>query len=160
EFLEMVMLDFGIREIPASKALRLAKLQGFLMEGHRTGSISALIIDEAQKLSTELMEEVRLLGNLDTADQKLLQIVMAGQSELDAVLGREELRQLKQRVAVRLSLKPLGASEVEQYIRYRWVQAGGKPEHPFSEPAVSAIYRWSKGIPRLINSICDNSLLV
>jgi general secretion pathway protein A len=160
EFIEMVMLDFGITTIPRSKAQRLLLLEKFLLDTQAKGRTAALIIDEAHKLSREVMEEVRLLGNFDAADQKLLQIVMAGQSELDELLRREDLRQLKQRVAVRVTLEPLPAPAVESYIAYRWVQAGGKPEHPFSAGAVRDISRWSRGIPRLINSICDNALLL
>jgi len=160
EFIEMVMLDFGITAIPRSKAQRLLLLEKFLLDTQAKGRTAALIIDEAHKLTREVMEEVRLLGNFDSADQKLLQIVMAGQSELDELLRREDLRQLKQRVAVRVTLEPLAAPEVESYIAYRWIQAGGKPEHPFSAAAIHDIYRWSRGIPRLINSICDNALLL
>jgi general secretion pathway protein A len=160
EFIEMVMLDFGITPIPQSKAQRLLLLKEFLLDSQAKGRTAALIIDEAHKLSREVMEEVRLLGNFDSGDQKLLQIVMAGQSELDELLRREDLRQLKQRVAVRVTLEPLPPPEVESYIAYRWAQAGGNPEHPFSAAAIRDIYRWSRGIPRLINSICDNTLLL
>ena len=147
EFIEMVMLDFGIPSIPESKAQRLLLLEKFLLDTHAKGRTAALIVDEAHKLSRQAMEEVRLLGNFDRADQKLLQIVMAGQSELDELLRREDLRQLKQRVAVRVTLKPLPASEVESYIAYRWTAAGGKPEHPFNAASIDAIYRWSEEFP-------------
>jgi len=160
EFIEMVMLDFGITDIPQSKAQRLRLLEKFLLDAQAKDQIPVLIIDEAHKLSREVMEEVRLLGNLDTPNQKLLQIVMAGQTELDDLLARDDLRQLKQRVAVRLTLQALGASEIENYIRFRWTHAGGTPEHPFRAEAIASIFRWSGGIPRLINSICDNSLLL
>lgn len=159
EFLEMVMLDFGIPDIPASKAQRLTKLQRFLLEGRMQNKISALIVDEAHKLSPAVLEEIRLLGNFDYADQKLLQIVLVGQSELDALLRREELRQLKQRVAVRVSLKPLSQAEVHDYIRYRWKQAGGG-EAPFSLEAIEQVALVSRGIPRLVNSVCDQALLL
>jgi general secretion pathway protein A len=160
EFIEMVMLDFGITAIPQSKAQRLLLLERFLLDLQAKGRIAALIVDEAHKLSREVMEEIRLLGNFDNGDQKMLQIVMAGQSELDELLRREDLRQLKQRVAVRVTLEPLAAPEVESYIAYRWTQAGGKPEHRFSAASIREICRWSRGIPRLINSICDNALLL
>ena len=159
EFLELAMLDFGIPDIPASKAQRLWTLQKFLLKGQREGKISVLIIDEAHKLSSEVLEEIRLLGNFESTDEKLLQVVLIGQSELDQVLSRPELWQFKQRISVRLSLEPLGASEVGNYIQHRWRVAGGKQAAPFSSDAVVNVAKWSKGIPRLINSISDNALV-
>lgn len=158
EFLELAMLDFGIQDVPESKAQRLWMLQRFLVQQHHDGRICVLIIDEAHKLSSEVLEEIRLLGNFECAEEKLLQVVLIGQSELDQVLSRPELWQLKQRIGVRLSLKPLGAHEVGAYIEHRWRVAGGK-EAPFSSEAVSNVAQWSRGIPRLINSICDNALV-
>jgi general secretion pathway protein A len=160
EFIEMVMLDFGIQDIPASKAHRLWLLQQFLLKGHQDGKVNVLVIDEAHKLSAELLEEIRLLGNFERADEKLLQVVLIGQSELDDVLSRPELWQFKQRISVRLSLRPLEASEIERYISHRWTVAGGKNGPPFSAGAITNIAEWSSGIPRLINSICDNALLL
>lgn len=157
EFLELALLDFGIADIPSSKAQRLWKLQTLVLEGHAKGKVSALIVDEAHKLSPEVLEEIRLLGNFEQAEQKLLQIVMAGQCELDDNLNREDLRQLKQRIALRLSIGPLATSEVGQYIRYRWSVAGGE-QPPFTDGAVALIAETSRGIPRLINSICENAL--
>lgn len=158
EFLELVMLDFGIPDIPTSKALRVVILQKFLLKAHREGKISVLIVDEAHKLSPEVLEEIRLLGNFEW-EEKLLQVVLIGQSELDQVLSQPELWQLKQRISVRLSLKPLGASEVGTYIEHRWRAAGGQEAAPFSSEAVVNVAKWSRGIPRLINSICDNALV-
>ncbi|MGO9444979.1 MAG: ExeA family protein [Thiobacillaceae bacterium] len=158
EFLEMAMLDFGITDIPTSKAHRLWTLQKFLLKGQREDKVSVLIIDEAHKLSPEVLEEIRFLGNFESADAKLLQVVLIGQNELDQLLGRPELWQFKQRISVRLSLKPLGTPEVGDYIRHRWTVAGGE-QTPFSSDAVGNIAKWSKGIPRLINSICDNALV-
>jgi general secretion pathway protein A len=160
EFLEMAMLDFGISDIPASKALRLWILQKFLVKGKEEGKVSVLVIDEAHKLSSELLEEIRLLGNFECADEKLLQIVLIGQSELDDVLSRPDLWQFKQRISVRLSLQPLGANEVQHYIQHRWRVAGGQNGSPFSPDAIKNIAQWSKGIPRLINSICDSALIL
>lgn len=160
EFLEMALLDFGISDVPASKAQRLAKLQAFLLKGHREGKISALIVDEAHKLSPDVLEELRLLGNFDLADQKLLQILLIGQDELTGVLNRPDMRQLKQRIAVRLSIAPLEPADVEPYIRERWTTAGGALPAPFSPDAIAAIARWSRGIPRVINAVCDNALLL
>jgi general secretion pathway protein A len=157
EFLEMALLDFGMRDIPSSKAQRLWKLQNLLLQGQSEGKVSALIVDEAHKLSPEVLEEIRLLGNYEEADQKLLQILLVGQPELDDILNREDLRQLKQRVAVRLSIKPLAPPEVGQYIRHRWLRAGGT-HPPFSANAIADIADISRGIPRLINSVCENAL--
>jgi general secretion pathway protein A len=159
EFLEMAMLDFGITDIPESKAHRLWTLQKFLLKGQREEKVSVLIVDEAHKLSPEVLEEIRFLGNFESAEAKLLQVVLVGQSELDELLSRPELWQFKQRISVRLSLEPLGASEVGDYIQHRWRVAGGGEHAPFVSDAVINIAKWSKGIPRLINSICDNALV-
>ncbi len=157
EFLEMVLLDFGLRDIPASKAQRLWRLQNLILQGARDGKVSALVVDEAHKLSPEVLEEIRLLGNFEDADHKLLQILLVGQTELNDILDRDDLRQLKQRIAVRLSIGPLAATDIEQYIRHRWLRAGGT-RAPFSEAAVDEIAYMSRGIPRLINSLCENAL--
>ena len=109
EFLEAAMLDFGLDEVPPSKARRIAMFQSFLCKAHSEGQIPTLIIDEAHKLSLDVLEEVRLLGNLESAGQKLLQIVLTGQSELDDLLYTPELRQFKQRVALRLAIGAFGS---------------------------------------------------
>jgi general secretion pathway protein A len=159
EFLEMVMLDFGILDIPASKAQRLCILQRFLVRGQEEGKVNVLIIDEAHKLTAELLEEIRLLGNFECAQEKLIQVVLIGQSELDDLLNMPDLWQFKQRLSVRLSLQPLGVNEVGHYVAHRWSVAGGANPPPFSDDAVASLAKWSKGIPRVINSICDNALL-
>jgi general secretion pathway protein A len=159
DFLELTLADFGVAQIPQSKAQRLLCLQRAVIAGHDHGKISVLIIDEAHKLSLEVLEEIRLLGNLDRNGTKLLQIVLAGQNELNGMLERHDLRQFKQRIAVRLHLYPLCGAEMERYIDYRWKKSGGA-QHPFSPAAMDGIVRWSRGIPRMINSICDNSLLI
>jgi general secretion pathway protein A len=158
EFLELLLLDFGIANVPSSKAQRLVLLQRMLLQNHSANKVSVLIVDEAHKLSDVVLEEIRLLSNFEIADQKLLQIVLSGQSELAGVLNAENLRQLKQRIAIRLALGPLAETEVEQYIRYRWTKCGGAPAIPFSTEAVASIAAWSLGIPRLINAICDSAL--
>jgi general secretion pathway protein A len=158
EFLESVMLDFGITEIPASKAQRLWILQRFLLEGAKQGNINVLMIDEAHKLSYELLEEIRFLGNLECGEEKLLQILLFGQSELDDILNRPELWQLKQRISVRLTIGRLAPNEVPAYIQHRWSVAGGH-SHPFTQEAIERIERYSRGIPRIINAICDSSLM-
>jgi general secretion pathway protein A len=159
EFLEMTLLDFGVMEVPASKAQRLARLQHVLHQADEQKKISALIIDEAHKLSPEVLEEIRLLGNFETSDHKLLQILFVGQNELGVLLNRPDLRQLKQRIAARFAIGPLAPFEVEQYIQYRWTKAGGTRETPFNPEAVNSIAQHSGGVPRMINAICDNALI-
>jgi general secretion pathway protein A len=158
EFLEAVMLDFGLRDIPASKAQRLSKLHDFLWKAHHAGQISALIVDEAHKLSPAVLEEIRLLGNFESASEKFLQIALVGQSELDDLLNSADLWQLKQRIARRMAITPLSAEDVGPYIQHRWGIAGGK-EAPFSTEAVACIGRATHRIPRLINVTCDNALI-
>ena len=115
EFLEATLLDFGFTDVPDSKAQRIARLQNFLLQGHREGKVSALIVDEAHKLTPELLEEIRLLGNFESADEKLLQVALVGQGELDELLDRDQLRQFKQRIAVRLSMSPISGTDIAQY---------------------------------------------
>jgi general secretion pathway protein A len=160
EFLEMVMMDFGIEDIPASKAQRLALLQGFLVQANHNGKISALIIDEAHKLSHEVLEEIRLLGNIELPNQKLIQILLVGQDELGDLLNRSDLRQLKQRIAVRFTIDPLSGAEIQKYIQHRWLKGGASTPVPFDPDALQAIAKWSGGIPRVINAICENALLL
>jgi general secretion pathway protein A len=160
EFLESVLLDFDIPDVPASKAQRLWKLQEFLARTHQQHRLAVLVIDEAHKLSLEVLEEIRLLGNFESAADKFLQILLLGQTELDDLLNRQDLRQLKQRISLRLYIDRLSASEVQQYIRFRWAKAGGREAPPFTADATAGIIQWSQGIPRLINSICDTSLLM
>jgi general secretion pathway protein A len=159
EFLESALADFGVEDIPESKAQRLLVLNKLLLKADEQRSTSVLIVDEAHKLSPEVLEEIRLLSNFERAEAKLLQIILAGQPQLAEVLDRPELRQLKQRVAVRLSIDRLSAPENQAYIARRWMSAGGG-EHPFTPSALQLIARCSDGIPRMVNSICDNSLML
>lgn len=160
EFLEMALLDFGVQDIPESKAQRLMALQRLLVDADRENRICALIVDEAHKLSPELLEEIRLLGNFERSDHKLLQILFLGQDELAHSLNRPELRQLKQRIAARFSIGPLAEFEVEEYVRFRWSKAGGQRPAPFTAEAFGAISEYSKGVPRLVNALCDNALML
>jgi general secretion pathway protein A len=160
EFLELALLDFGVAQIPASKAQRLDKMQRLLLSGQRQGKISMLVVDEAHKLSLDLLEEIRLLGNFEHGDQKLLQILLVGQSELSDLLERSDLRQLKQRIALRFEIGPLAPEEVDQYIRYRWTTAGGGQAFPFAPAVVALIAQCSQRIPRVINAVCDNGLML
>ena len=158
EFLELVMLDFGFEQVPASKAQRLVMLQRFLVAGHKDNKISLLVVDEAHKLTPELLEEIRLLSNFDYGDRKLLQIVLVGQPKMDDLLNQNDLRQVKQRISLRFTLDPFSSSGVELYIQHRWSKCGGG-RHPFTPEAVARIAGWSHGIPRVVNAICENALL-
>jgi len=158
EFMELSLLDFGMKPIPESKAQRVWLFQEMLLKTYAEGKIATLVVDEAHKLSPEVLEEIRLLGNFEFSDQKLLQIIMVGQPELAEVLNQSQLRQLKQRIAIRLTIQPLSDADVVKYLEYRWKQAGGSAV-PFDTKATGAIARLSGGLPRLINSICDNALI-
>lgn len=160
EFLEMVLCAFGVGCTSQSRPQRILRFYQLLTDSSAQGKTSMLIIDEAHKLTSEVLEEIRLLSNFERAGEKLLQIVLAGQPELVGVLNRPELRQLKQRIALRLKTEPLSLQEVEQYVRHRWARAGGHTAIPFEPRALSVIAHWSQGIPRVINVICDNSLLL
>jgi general secretion pathway protein A len=160
EFLESVLLDFDIPDVPASKAQRLWKLQHFLARAHEERRLALLIIDEAHKLSLDLLEEIRLLGNFESASEKFLQILLVGQSELDDLLNRPDLRQFKQRIALRLYIEALTPTEVREYVCFRWAKAGAQSPPPFTPDALQGVAQWSQGIPRLVNSICDTALLM
>jgi general secretion pathway protein A len=159
EFLELVMLDFGFPSAPVSKAQRITQLQQFLLKANSEGKIAALVVDEAHMLSPEVLEEIRLLGNFESGGEKLLQVVLSGQPELNDLLNRKDLRQFKQRVALRLSIDPLTTSEVEGYLAFRWSTAGGDAPHPFPQQTAATLARISGGIPRIINALCDNALV-
>ena len=160
EFLEGVLLDFDLSAVPTSKAQRLWQLQEFLARTHQENRLAVLVIDEAHKLSLEVLEEIRLLGNFESHSGKYLQILLCGQSELDDLLNRHELRQFKQRIAMRLYIDRLAPAEIQPYICSRWTKAGGRNTPPFTPDAISGIVQWSQGIPRLVNSICDSALLM
>jgi general secretion pathway protein A len=159
EFLEAVMLGFGIKDIPDSRPCRFSSLAFFLYSVAEEGGTCVLIVDEAHKLSPELLEEIRLLGNFERKGEKLLQVLLIGQSELDDLLNRPDLRQLKQRICVRLTIDPLTRAELKQYIQFRWHKAGGG-ESPFSPDTIDRMFHWSGGIPRLANSLADNALML
>jgi general secretion pathway protein A len=161
EFLEFILLQFGLLNLArANKAERLLLFERFLLSSQEKNQTSLLIVDEAHKLSKELLEEIRLLTNFDTRAGMLLQIVLAGQSELDELLRESDLGQFKQRIAYRFSLHGLTGDEVEAYIAHRWSRAGGSPAPPFDAEAIRHIALYSGGIPRLINAICDNTLVM
>jgi general secretion pathway protein A len=161
EFLRYSLNDLGLVSAGKSKGELLAELNRHLIARHRQSSTTALIIDEAQLLSWELLEEVRLLTNLETAQQKLLQIVLIGQPELDEKLESQDLRQLKQRIALRCRLEPLSQSDTRQYITSRLWAAGAKERSKaiFPDATVELIHGYSNGIPRLVNTICEAALI-
>lgn len=151
-------IGFPATDTP-SKAGMLNSLGRFLVARHQKGLKTALIVDEAHGLSMPLLEEIRLLLNFETDQEKLLQIVLCGQPELEILLNKPQLRQLSQRVSLRCLLKPLTVFEVDRYIRFRLKVAGAENLNIFEEHAVRLIYRASSGIPRIINNLCDNALL-
>lgn len=160
EFYEFLSGGFGFsRGAAKSKTRFLYELQADVRARLAKGGITGLIVDEAQSLPYELLEEIRLLGNIETASSKLLTIVLSGQPELADRLNEPGLRQLKQRVALRCTLKPLALEEAMAYVAGRIRVAGGLPEEVFTANAVSAIHAAARGIPRLINVLCDNALV-
>jgi general secretion pathway protein A len=159
DFLHSICEDFGIKGAKGSKGQTLNHLHQFLLECYGRGENVVLIIDEAQNLDPQLLEEVRMLTNLETPKNKLLQVILMGQPELNGVLNDTRYRQLKQRISLRYHLKPLTRPEVEEYIKARLVTAGASDTDLFTMSALERLYRYSKGIPRLINIVCDNALL-
>jgi len=160
EFFQYIMADLGLPYTGRNKTEMLLDLNRFLIQRHARGLITALVVDEAQALRSELLEEIRLLTNLETSQQKLLQIVLMGQPELEIVLDSPELRQLKQRVSLRCQLQPLDEAQTHAYILSRLQRSGATAEPPiFSEEALARIYEYSRGIPRLINNLCENSMV-
>ena len=160
EFVHMLANRFGLSgEAAASKAALLNELERVLAERRERGEITAVVVDEAQSLTDELLEEIRLLANIETAEEKLLPLVLAGQPELSARLEASNMRQLKQRVALRCEITPFELSETAAYIAHRIRTAGGVPSKLFSREAVALIHEHSGGIPRTISVICDNALV-
>ena len=161
EFLQYAASDMGISPVRKAKGELLSDLNRFLISQYRQKSTAVLIVDEAQLLTWDLLEEIRLLTNLETEQQKLLQIVLIGQPELDQKLDSQDLRQLKQRIALRCRLEPLSREETGKYIAQRLWLAGvrAKEQAIFEEPAIELVYRYSRGIPRLVNNICEASLV-
>lgn len=160
EFYEFLSEAFGFtRHAARSKTRFLSELQADVRARAANGGITGLIVDEAQSMPYELLEEIRLLGNMETASSKLLNIVLSGQPELADRLNEPGLRQLKQRVALRCTLKPLALDEAMAYVAGRIRVAGGQPEEVFTANAVTAIHAASRGIPRSINVLCDNALI-
>ena len=159
QLLRAMLNDFGLEARGRDRLDYIQKLNDFLLRKNGEGINVALLIDEAQDLSPQVMEQVRLLSNLETDQQKLIQIVMCGQPELQKRLARPDLRQLRQRITVRYHLPPLTQQEAMMYIRHRLSVAGANGSLEFDAGAIREVYRYSKGSPRLINAVCDNALL-
>lgn len=161
EFLQYILADFGLPAAGKNKGELLLDLGQFLVSRGAQKLTTVLIIDEAHHLSEDILEEIRLLSNLETVDDKLLQIVLVGQPELDDKLDSVGLRQLKQRIALRAQLVPLDAGDTKEYIEKRLQIAGLSllADPIFPADAIAMVYQHSKGLPRLINTICENALI-
>lgn len=161
EFLQFILGDFGLVTSAKSKSDLLLEFGRFLIARHQQHLTTVLVVDEAHHLSAEVLEEIRLLTNLETTQEKLLQILLIGQPEMDEKLDLPELRQLKQRIALRARLEALDWEETCGYVERRLQMAGAVPEAApiFPHETIGEIYRHSRGIPRLINTICENALI-
>jgi len=160
QLLRAILHELGLDDRGNDRLRLLQNLNEFLLARVHEGRDVVLIIDEAQDLTPAVLEEIRLLSNLETDDRKLLQIVLLGQPELRDTLDRAALRQLRQRITVRYHLKPIDRQETEAYIQHRLAIAGANGRPTFSRPAIRAIHLYSHGVPRLINAVCDKTLLV
>jgi general secretion pathway protein A len=160
EFLQYITGDLGLPASGKNKSELLLQLAGYVVSRAEKKLTTVLVVDEAHHLSSDILEEIRLLTNLETAHDKLLQILLVGQPELDLKLDSVDLRQLKQRIALRSHLSALDLSETKGYIERRLQLAGSPtPSLLFPQETVAAIYQYSRGIPRLINTICENALI-
>lgn len=159
DFFRLVFEDLGIEQTCRNKAEYLLALNEYLIDCMRKGQRALLIIDEAQNLSAEMLEEVRMLSNLETSTSKLVQIMLVGQPELGEMLDCSELRQLKQRISLRHHLRPFDARELDQYVSERLRLAGHVGKEIFKRSARKELLACTGGIPRLINVVCDAALL-
>ncbi len=159
QLLRAILTELGLEARRLDRVSALETLNHFLLEEAAAGHDVVLLIDEAQDLDAELLEQVRLLSNLETEQRKLLQIVLVGQPELREKLNSQGLRQLRQRITVRYHLTPLSRAETERYIDHRLRVAGGNGRPTFTPWAIRTIHRYSRGVPRLINAVCDKALL-
>jgi len=159
QMIALINEDFGLNVSGKEKVGMLRELNDFLIDQHAREMQPILVIDEAQNLSAELLEEVRMLSNLETNMSKLLQIVLVGQPELRNTLALPELRQLRQRISISCHLLPLSREETESYIYHRLKKAGGGNSIQFHEGTINTIHDFSRGVPRLVNIMCDFLLL-
>ena len=159
QFLDFMMADFGISCDSRSKSQILLRLYNWLLDRYRAGETAVVIVDEAQNLSEEVLEEIRLLTNLETFTEKLLQIVLVGQPELEQKLKLPQLRQLRQRLTLRAKTHPLTLEETKAYVAQRLRIAGSNGQQIFEPNALVSIHRFASGIPRVINLLCEHCLV-
>jgi general secretion pathway protein A len=159
QLLDFMMADFGIPCDTKSKSQVLQRLYNWLLDRYRAGETAVLIIDEAQNLSDEVLEEIRMLTNLETFTEKLMQIILVGQPELEQRLRQPQLRQLRQRLTLRAKTHPFNLDETRLYIQQRLRIAGSNGDPLFDPDAVLTLYRYATGIPRVINLLCEHCLV-
>jgi general secretion pathway protein A len=159
QFLDYMMADFGIPCDSKAKSQILLRLYNWLLDRYRAGETAVLIVDEAQSLSEEVLEEIRMLTNLETFTEKLLQIVLVGQPELEQKLRQPQLRQLRQRLTLRAKTHALTLDETRAYVQQRLRIAGSSGQQIFDPEALAAIHRYANGIPRVINLLCEHCLV-
>ncbi len=159
EFLQSILVQFGFEPYQMKKVELMATLSNFLIEQYANGRRVLLIIDEAQNLSMKVLEEVRLLSGLETTKDKVMRIILAGQPELNDKLDMPELTQLTQRVRLRFHLTPLSRADLEHYIQHRLEVAGSSGREIFMPETYDLIYRYTGGVPRLINTLCDTAMM-
>jgi general secretion pathway protein A len=159
EFLQSVLVQFGFKPFRMKKAELLATLNDFLIEQYRAGRKLVLVIDEAQNLTSTVLEEVRLLSGIETTKEKVLRIILAGQPELNDKLDAPDLEQLAQRIRLRFHLPALSSTEMRAYILHRLEVAGSSGREIFAPDCFDLIYRYTGGVPRLVNTLCDSSLI-
>jgi general secretion pathway protein A len=159
QFLDYMMTDFGIPCDSRSKSQILLRLYNWLLDRYRAGETAVLIVDEAQNLTDEVLEEIRMMTNLETFTEKLLQIVLVGQPELEQKLKQPQLRQLRQRLTLRAKTHPLSLEETKAYVAQRLRIAGSNGQQVFDPEALLAIHRYANGIPRVVNLICEHCLV-
>lgn len=159
QFLDYMMADFGIPCDSKSKSQILQRLYNWLLDRYRAGETAVLIVDEAQNLTEEVLEEIRMLTNLETFTEKLLQIVLVGQPELEVKLKQPQLRQLRQRLTLRAKTHPLTIEETKAYVQQRLRIAGSDGRQIFDGDALSAVHKYSTGIPRVVNLLCEHCLV-
>jgi general secretion pathway protein A len=160
ELFDLLLVQFQVNCSASLKNRQLTALHETLLRYRAQGRSAVLIVDEAQRLSTELLEDIRLLLNLETPQEKLLEIILIGQPELSEVLRRPELRQLKQRISCICRLEPLSLEELREYLQHRLALVGLARQTLFPEDTISMIFRYTGGIPRLVNSLCDGALQI
>jgi general secretion pathway protein A len=160
QLLASICREFGVTPDERNSYGYLDALNMFLLDQHAVGRTVVLVVDEAQNLAPDVLEQVRMISNLETVHNKLIQIILAGQPELNVVLNRHDLRQLSQRITVRCHLTPMSMRDTAEYIRHRLKVSGYRIPGLFSSGAVKRIYRFSRGVPRLINIVCEQALVM